>query len=259
MSHRAEQKAAAREARLEAERADAARAARKRRLSILGALAALAIAVVVVALVLSGGDEEESAAPGQEASLYAGIPQDGDWLGDPDAPVVLEEYADLQCPFCRQYSEEVLPELVRDYVRTGKVRMRLRLMTFLGDDSVRGAQAAWAAAAQDGMWQFADEFYREQGPENSGYADDDFLRATAEAAGLDPDAVLDGRGDPKIDEELAAVQRDAERNGVDSTPSFLVGPKGGELVPLQYTELSPEQFRDVLDREVADAGGEGAS
>ena len=257
MSKRAEQKAAARQAREEGERADAARAALKRRLGILGALAALAIAVVVVAVVVSGGDEETSA-PGEQASLYEGIPQDGDWLGDPDAPVVLEEYADLQCPFCKQYAEDVLPELVRDYVRTGKVRMRLRLMTFLGDDSVRGAQAAWAAAGQDGMWQFVDDFYREQGPENSGYADDDFLRERAEAAGLDPDAVLEARDDPAIARELSAVQRDAEESGVDSTPSFLVGPKDGELVPLQYTELSPEQFRDVLDREVADAGGAGA-
>ena len=44
--------------------------------------------------------------------------------------------------------------------------MRLRLMTFLGPDSEKGAQAAYAASLQNRMWQFADRFYAMQGPED---------------------------------------------------------------------------------------------
>ena len=61
-----------------------------------------------------------------------------------------------------------LPTVVRDYVRTGKVRYELHFRSFLGRDSVRAAGAAAEAAKQDRMYQFADVFYRNQGPEESG-------------------------------------------------------------------------------------------
>ncbi len=107
------------------------------------------------------------------------------------------EIADLQCPFCAQYSVQVLPTIVRDYVRTGKVNYELRIRSFLGRDSVRAAGAAAAAAKQDLMFQFADLFFRNQGPENSDYADDAFMRMIAEQVpGLDADAVVAAADDP---------------------------------------------------------------
>ena len=49
--------------------------------------------------------------------MLAGIPQSGIHLGSPSAPVRLVEFADLQCPFCREYTLQTLPQLVQDYVR----------------------------------------------------------------------------------------------------------------------------------------------
>src|SRR5215217_846959 len=153
---------------------------RRRQVAQLAAVVILAALVVVVAILLSGGDDEETPAPrgasaptdAQEVErLYKGIPQDGIHLGDPKAPATLVEIADLQCPFCAEYSTGALPTVVEDYVRTGKVRYELRIRSFIGRDSVRAAGAAAYAAQHDLMYQFVDVFYRNQGAEESGYAD----------------------------------------------------------------------------------------
>src|SRR5262249_46701091 len=111
------------------------------------------IAVVVVALtVMRGGGSATTAGnvpargslgnavPGAGAvhALLKGVPQHGNVLGSPNAPVTMAEYVDLQCPYCRQFELSVMPKLVSNYVRTGKLRIELRPVAFIGADSVRG-------------------------------------------------------------------------------------------------------------------------
>lgn len=186
-----------REAREAAEAQADAQAARKRRLIIFGGILAVAAAILLVVVLVSSGGEDKSSGTPEQVAAFDGIPQQGPWLGRADAPVVVEEYADLQCPFCAAFAKEQLPGFVKDYVRTGKVRMRLRLLTFIGPESVKAAEVAFGARQQDKLWQFAEAFYLEQGPENSGYVTDDFLRDVARTAGADPEAALNARGTPR--------------------------------------------------------------
>jgi protein-disulfide isomerase len=235
---RKEQREAARAARAEAE---AARARQRRRLWQLGGALALAAAIVVALVVAFGAGDERRARrageslPGQfEANRrYAGIPQKGIALGDPDAPVTLVEFADLQCPFCRDYSTGVLPALVAEYVRTGKVRMVFRNVAFIGTDSVRGAQMAAAAGLQGKLWEFVDIFYANQGAENDGYVTDEFLRNVGGAVkGLDVERAFEDRGLAKVQDELNEAQAEWQSYGLGGTPSFVMGPTGGELTPV---------------------------
>ena len=142
-------------------------------------------------MVLAGPDGDEQPGRGGEPagggrdSALRGIPQSGISLGSPDAPVTMVEFADLQCPFCAEYHRNVFPTLLKRYVRTGKLRLELRLLRFLGPDSDRLARVAAAAAAQNRMWQFVGLAYQRQGAENSGYATDDFINTLAADAGLD--------------------------------------------------------------------------
>jgi hypothetical protein len=154
--------------------------ARRRIVVRLGLIAALAL-VVVVAAAVAGPGGDDSVAPAAQSRLFDGIPQDGIALGSPKARAVLTEFADLQCPFCAGYARDVLPTVVERYVRTGRLRLELHLLTFLGEDSVRSGAMAAAAAQQDRLWSFTDSFYHHQGAENSGYATDDFLRGIGEA------------------------------------------------------------------------------
>ncbi len=224
--------------------ADRARV-RRRLWQLGGALALAAVVVVAIALASSGDDgsskpklRKGESFPGQiEAQArFAGIPQDGITLGDPKAPVTLVEFADLQCPYCRQYSIDVMPTLVADYVKTGKLKMVFRNLAFLGPDSVRAAQMVGAAGLQDKLWQYVDIFYNNQGEENSGYATDPFLRRIGRAVdGLDVTRAMSERDDDTVSKQLQEADAEAQASGITGTPSFLVGPTGGRLEPVEAT------------------------
>lgn len=232
---RKERRAAARAERDRA--AEAARQKRKQRIWLLGGALALAAVIVVAIAIASGGDDTPELRSGEAVAgqieaneRFAGIPQDGIAVGDPRAPVTLVEFADLQCPFCRDYSVDVMPALVADYVRDGRLRMEFRNVSFIGTDSLRAAQMAAAAGQQDKLWEFIDIFYINQGQENSGYVTDEFLREIGGAVdGLDVQQAMDDRGLPEVQRQLEEAQQEWQGAGFTGTPSFLLGPTGGRL------------------------------
>jgi len=225
---------------------------RTRALIQLGAVVALAAAVVVVAILLSGGDKAPAPRPAAKraADPYAGIPQNGIHLGRPGAPATLVEIADLQCPFCAAYSRDALPSVVRDYVRTGRVRYELHFRSFLGRDSVRAAGAAAYAARENRMYQFADAFYRNQGLEESGYADRGFIESIARLAGLDPKKTAAAADDPLSFPAVKGGEMFARRLGSTGTPDFYVR-KGGRMAPLNVHGTTPADYGRALDAALA--------
>ena len=231
----------ARQERIAREQAEAARTARRRRFTRLGAVlgAAAVVVVILVAVSSSGGGStastsssaSSSAVAGTQASrsLLNGIPQKGLTLGNANAPVRVLEFADLQCPFCRDYTTGVMPGLVQKYVRTGKVRMEFHALAFIGPDSVRAARVAEAAGRQNKLWNVADLAYHNQGAENSGWATDGKLRSIAAAVpGLDVKQVFAARNSAAVTAQLKAASDLATRSGVNETPTFLVG-RGSSL------------------------------
>ena len=216
------------------------------RLGVLAALAVIAVLVVVVVTTphkpSSGGGE---GTPSVLRELDD-IPQSGITLGSPRAPVTIVEFADLQCPFCAEYERNVLPTLIDRYVRTGKVRLQLRLLRFLGPDSDRLARVAAAASTQNRMWQFAALAYARQGAENSGYATPEFVnRLAANAALKDLDAGA------AAERQVRQSEQAARTLGINSTPSFMIGRTGASLERFQPNDLTPEAFLTRIDRELA--------
>lgn len=217
----------------------------------LGVLAAVAVVTVALAVVLAGPDDEDSPGGGAdrpaaaETSALRGIPQSGISLGSPDAPVTVVEFADLQCPFCEEYHRNVFPEILDRFVGTGRLRLELRLLRFIGEDSDRLARAAAAAAARDRMWQFVGLAYQRQGAENSGYATDAFINDLAADAGL---AGVDA-GAP-AEHLIREGEQAARAAGIESTPSFLIGPTGGALAHFQPSDLTPGAFVPRIQEEL---------
>jgi protein-disulfide isomerase len=225
-----------------------------RRRSVPAVALALVLAAAGGGPAACGGSGDAPPRPARVdvTAVMDGIPQDGLVLGDPRAPVLLVEFADPQCPFCRQFAARTLPALVRRYVRTGKVRLELRLVGFLGPDSVRGDRALVAAALQDRLWQAAVRFYALQGRENSGYVTDAFLRRVLGGVrGLDAASAMAARDSPAVLEELGAVSTMQSRYGVHATPTLLIGRDDADLRLLSEQASTPEQVGAAIDAELA--------
>jgi protein-disulfide isomerase len=245
-----------RAARREAERAQAARETRRRRAWRLAAVAGVAAVAVVIAVAVSasgGSDQPSGPATGgaQAAALFDGIPEHDGVLGDPNAPVTLTEYVDLQCPVCAAASKQTLPTIVNDYVRTGKVKLDARTLHFIGPDSIRAAKVAAAAERQGRLWPFLEVFYANQGQENSGYVTEAFLRSVATAAGVNADAALAGADSQFAQQRLDRANADAQRLGVDATPTFSVAKGSGAPHVLEADGLDPSSVATALDAELA--------
>lgn len=223
---------------------------RERLIKLASAAVFLTIVAVAVLIVVSqsgssGGDSENIVSAAEVERELQGIPQVGMVLGQPNAKVKLLEFADLQCPYCKRYAEEVLPQVIENQVRTGKARLDYRTFTIIDPNSIPAAEAAIAAGKQGRGWNYVEIFYRNQGEEGTDYASDEFLTAIAKTARV-PDIARWNR-----DRKSAAVQAEveeatAEAEGLDfeGTPSFAVqgpGTQGLEaLGRLDSTEAIEE-------------------
>ena len=114
-------------------------------------------------------------------ALFRGIPQRENVLGAADAPVTLVEYADLQCPYCRDFELQWMPSLVARYVHSGKAKVVFRPLAFIGADSVRGRNAVIAAGLQGRLFETVQMFYASQGAENAGWLDDGLVKSVVAA------------------------------------------------------------------------------
>ena len=207
---------------------------RQNLIKLASAIAFIAVAVVVVLIVISqnqssGGDSSDLEGIAEVKQELSGIPQDGMVLGDPKAKVTVLEFADLQCPVCKGYSEEVLPQIVENRVRSGEAKLSFRNFTIIDEQSIPAGAAAIAAGRQGRGWNFVELFYRNQGIEHSGYVTDEFLTAIAEGAGV-PDVARWNRDrkSKAVLAEVSATTAEAQELGFNGTPSFAMEGPGAE-------------------------------
>lgn len=224
---------------------------RAQQLTIIGVLAAI-IVVLVIVFSQSGGDSNAGpAADSQEVTKrFAGIPQDGLVLGDPNAPETVVEFADLQCPFCAEFAKQTLPDLVDKEVRSGNIKLELRLIAIVGDgvQSTTAATAAASASLQNKLWQFADLFYLNQGIENTGYVTDDFITSIYDAIpGLDVAKAQEDRTSQQAQAVFAEDLALAQQYGVSSTPSLFLKKGNGKPVPIELQNFDYASFEKALE------------
>jgi protein-disulfide isomerase len=213
---------------------------------ILAASAVVAGLLIAVSLGTGGGGSRTTPASTPQADVFAGIPQHGTVLGRPSAPVTLHEYADLQCPYCAEWSRETLPSVVREYVRTGRLKLDFRGLGFIGPDSGKALRAVFAAGRQGKLWQLLDGLYSVQGGENSGWVTDGLLRESAAKAGLDVSKLLADMD--RVDSDVRGAEADARAAGVRSTPTFALVQPSGPPLRLQLSGLDPGSFRGAIEQ-----------
>ena len=194
----------------------------------LGAVVLIFASLLLVAG--CGGDDTSPTGLSEVEEMFEGLEASGSTVGNPDAPVEVIEYMDLQCPHCKTASEDIVPTLLEDYVRTGDVRLTARPLQVVGPASLLGARGAAAAAEQDATWLFVETIFNSQGPTESGWLTETLMRNVATDLGLDVEAwdeALVGSSEQTVADDVAA----AEKDEVPGVPFFVVeGPGGREKV-----------------------------
>jgi protein-disulfide isomerase len=260
---RKERREQARSQRKALEEAEAAGAARRRRLSQVAVVVAVVVVAVVVVLIATGGSKSKTVAPSSpEANKtittvnaeVGGIPQKGNTIGAPSAPVTIRYFGDLECPICRDFTLGALPSIVQKWVRTGKLRIEyLSLETATREPEVFKTQqvAALAAGKQGKMWTYLELFYHEQGEESSGYVTEAYLEGLAKQAGLNLAQWTSDRNEPAYTNQVAADAQAANSAGFNGTPSFQIGKTGGPVTKLEYASLKdPTSFNEAIEKEL---------
>jgi protein-disulfide isomerase len=146
-------------------------------------------------------------------------------MGDPNATVKVEEFSDYQCPYCKMFSTEQEPAIVKNYVATGKVLFTYTPYSFLGPESVKAAEAAYCAADQGKFWEYHDLIFANQSGENKGAFSRSLFITMANDLKLDSTAfqtcIDNNTNAKKVQDNLEY----GKSKGVSGTPYFLVNDK----------------------------------
>jgi len=252
----------ARAQRKELEEAEAAAAVRRTRLTRLGIVVAVVVAAIVVVLIATGSGSKKGLAKNpvevkplvaEVTALLGGIPQNGDVLGDPKAPVTLQYFGDLECPVCKTFTLGALPSLIQQWVRAHKLKIEYHSMeTATHEPETFKTQqvAALAAGKQQKMWTYVELFYHEQGEEGSNYVSESYLQGLAQQVpGLNLAQWTSERSNAELSNLVASDEQAANAAGFSGTPSFLFGKTGGTASKFEYGSLTdPASFNQAIEK-----------
>lgn len=165
--------------------------------------------------------------------------------GNANAKVTVVAFEDFRCPFCEKFYSGVLPQLKKDYIDTGKVKLYYRNYQFLGDASVLAGNAAECANEQSKFWDFHDYLYQNQPDESdtSMYTVNN-LTQIAGTLGLDTNQFQQCLSAKKYDANVTKDLSDGQKAGVSATPTFFVD--GNPLVGAQPYSA----FKTIIDQEL---------
>ncbi len=151
-------------------------------------------------------------------------------LGKPGVKATLEVWSDYQCPFCRQWTENVMPSFITTYVEPGKAAIAYRDFAFIdggnpAGESHQAAAATRCAAAQNKFWPYHDWLFVNQQVENSGRFSASLLGQVADKVGLNRAAFDACMADPATVAAVTAETAQGRADGITSTPSLALNGK----------------------------------
>jgi protein-disulfide isomerase len=209
------------------------------RLITIGAIAAAAILVAVIVILTMQGNQvtgdfitpEESPRPMADRNS----------MGDPNAPIRIEEFSDYLCSPCRDFAINQEPGIVEDYVATGQVHFTYVPFSFMAPESARGAEASYCAADQGKFWEYHDIIFANVGITEQPLADARLIQY-AGALNLDVDAFSSCFNGNTHRNQVQQDLTYGRQAGVTGTPTFLINGTRlvgrGELVQVIEEELA---------------------
>lgn len=211
---------------------------------VTGAAILIGIAIIAFVRPPASSNTGELVEP---PTTYTADLTDGDTLGSATAPVVMQVYADFQCPACKLFVTNQLPGLVNDFVKPGILRIEARDIDILGkaspNESLDLAVGAACAAEQDRYWQFHDLVFWNQGRENRGDHDAAFIARVATGAEVDQATWEACIARPEMRTAVDAATKAAFQAGISQTPTLVVNGQVTVGVP-DYVKLA-DQIRQL--------------
>lgn len=183
-------------------------------------------------------------------------------LGDKNAPITMIEFSDYECPFCKRHFTDVWPQIIKDYIDTGKLKLVYRdFIAVPSHNPLATSQAMAATCAKDQggdamYFKYHDEIFKKTTSGGNGFAVSE-LPAIAKSLGLNVTAFQSCLDSNKYKDEVAKDQADASKAGVNGTPSFFVGKSTQDGV-IQGTIIVGAQpfsaFKVIIDEELKKLG-----
>jgi protein-disulfide isomerase len=183
--------------------------------------------VIVVAIVAAVAIQLSRTESGSEGPTPAGLTEtSGVLVGDEDAPVTVDVYADMQCPACRLFEATTGPTMAQ-LVESGDINVRYHVIAFLdrastNEYSTRAASAVYCAASSEQFHDYLVLLYAQQPPEGGPGHENDALVQIGEQAGVTGDDFADCVEDERYAGFAARVTEAANKAGVSSTPTVMV-------------------------------------
>jgi protein-disulfide isomerase len=172
---------------------------------------------------------------------------DGVVLGNPNAPVLIQEFSDFQCSYCRIFHESTFAQIIETYVAEGLARFEFIQYPVIGAESLASANASLCAAEQNRFWEYSDILFANQNGHDTGSFSARRLEAFAGAIDLDQDDFDSCLREHSYNTQVAEQYQTGVNLGISSTPSFLIN--GSLLVgALPYAS-----FQEAIENALATA------
>lgn len=185
---------------------------------ILG-LAGLAVIILIgVGMLSRSGNKPDT------ASVIGEVSAQDKSLGNPNAPVVVTDFSDFHCPHCRTFAETTEKQLIKQYVKSGKVRLEYK--HFIVVNSELAANASECAREQGKFWEYHDYLFSKQ--ETDAPFTTDELKRYAQDLGLNTQQFDECVDSGKYMDVVMKETNEGRRLGVRGTPTIFVN---GKLVP----------------------------
>lgn len=189
--------------------------------------------------------ETAAGAAAGTAEVRGDLADDDPFLGSPEAPVTIVEFADFQCPFCGRFAKTSGREIVETYVKTGKAKFVYRdfPLTSIHEEAQKSAEAGECADEQGKFWEYHDLLYSRQ----SDLSVKNY-KAWAAELGLNTAQFNECLDSGKYMAEVQKDFRDGQQAGVRGTPGTFVN---GRLVE---GALPFSQFQSIIEEELKKIG-----
>ena len=163
---------------------------------------------------------------------------------NPGLAKTVDIWEDPQCPVCK-YFEDANGEYIDSLIREKKATVRFHVLSFLGDESVRAANASFCAADENQYIDFHKALYRVQSPlENSGFWSNETLVAIGSKIGITSEKFAKCVTDGQKVEIVKANYDSMAKYGVQGTPTVFID---GKLWERKSSDFNPDEFRAAVE------------